>query len=132
MASGASSPSTRSSCAELRRARPAMGTLLQIATQGADRPSVERAMEAALAAVERVDRLMSFHSEESELTRLNREAIDRPVAVDAWTYAVLHRAVRVAALSDGLFDVTVAPWLVERGLLPWPQRSRSDAGNWRD
>lgn len=109
-----------------------MGTLLQIAARGPDQRAVERAMEAALAAIERIDRLMSFHAEDSELTRLNREASRQPIAVDPWTYAVLRRAVRIAALSDGLFDVTVAPVLVERGLLPQLEGCGPGCGGWRD
>jgi len=46
-----------------------MGTLLQIAARGPDQLAVEAAMEAALNAVDRVDRLMSFHRADSELTR---------------------------------------------------------------
>jgi len=109
-----------------------MGTLLQIMARGPNPRSVERATEAALAAVERVDGLMSFHARDSELTRLNREASLRPIAVDPWTYAVLRRTVRIAALSDGLFDVTIAPLLVERGLLPQPEGCTPGCGKWSD
>jgi len=42
-----------------------MGTLLQITASGPDENALARAMEAALAAVERVDRLMSFHAADS-------------------------------------------------------------------
>jgi len=109
-----------------------MGSLLQIAARGADSAALARTMEAALAAVERVDRLMSFHSDESELTRLNRDASRGAIAVDPWTYAVLRRAVQIAGLSDGVFDVTIGALLVERGLLPQPKGCASGAGNWRD
>jgi thiamine biosynthesis lipoprotein len=109
-----------------------MGTLLQIAARGSDANAVTRAMEDALAAVERVDRLMSFHADDSELTRINRHADRQPIAVDPWTYAVLRRAVHIAALSGGLFDVTVAPFLVEQGLLPRREGAMPDGGDWRD
>jgi thiamine biosynthesis lipoprotein len=109
-----------------------MGTLLHIAARGSDEKAVARAMEAALAAVERVDRLMSFHAEESELTRINRCASFEPVQIDSWTFAVLRRAQRIAAASDGLFDVTVAPTLIEHGLLPRPFTTLPSGGSWRD
>jgi thiamine biosynthesis lipoprotein len=105
-------------CVELRRARPALGTLLHIRARGPGSVQAERAIDAAFAAVDRVERLMSFHRADSELARLNRAASEAPQTVHPWTYAVLRRAKRLAALSDGLFDVTVAPALVERGLLP--------------
>jgi thiamine biosynthesis lipoprotein len=106
-----------------------MGTLLDVAARGPDPDAVGRAMEAAFAAVARVERLMSFHAADSELTHLNRCASQAPVTVDAWTYAVLRKAVRIADLSDGLFDVTVAPFMVEHGLLPRPSSILPQGGS---
>jgi len=108
-----------------------MGTLLQITASGPEQEAVARAMEAALAAVERVDRLMSFHAEDSELTRINRHASSEPVAVDAWTYAVLRRALHISALSNGVFDVAVAPALVDLGVLPRVQGTPPAGADWR-
>jgi len=61
---------------------------------------------------------MSFHEQYSDVSRINRAAQRRAVRVHPWTWAVLHEAQRVALLSHGLFDVTVASNLVRRGLLP--------------
>lgn len=115
----------------VRRARPAMGTLLHVSASGHDRAGVEAAVEAALAAVAQVDELMSFHAPDSELSRINREAAHAPQPVHAWTAAVLRRALRISAASAGLFDVTVAPLLVEAGLLP-PPKAPPARGGWRD
>jgi thiamine biosynthesis lipoprotein len=121
-------------CVELRRARPALGTLLDVRAHGPAADQVERAIDAALEAVEQVERLMSFHRADSELSRLNREASEKPQPVHPWTYAVLRRAGHLAVLSDGLFDMTVAPVLVEQGLLPSaPAAAPADsAGSPRD
>jgi FAD:protein FMN transferase len=112
--------------------RPAMGTLLHVSASGTSAEVTEQALDAAIAAVERVDRLMSFHSPDSELSRLNREAARAPQAVDPWTYAVLRRALRISELSDGLFDISIAPMLVREGLLPQTSDSLPDQGTWRD
>jgi thiamine biosynthesis lipoprotein len=109
-----------------------MGTLLQVVARGADETKVARAMESALAAVERVDRLMSFHDPQSELSHLNRSAARTPVQVDAWTYAVLARAQRVSEASDGLFDITIAPAMIAHGLLPDPGMPLAEQASWRD
>lgn len=95
-----------------------MGTMLQIVARGPHALALEEAVEAALAAVDQVDRLMSFHAESSELSRLNKEAATRPHSVHPWTYAVLRRALQISRASAGLFDITVAPVLVESGMLP--------------
>jgi thiamine biosynthesis lipoprotein len=102
----------------VRRARPALGTLLDIRARGPDRGRVERAIDAAFDAVDRVEQLMSFHRGDSDLSHLNRAANGEPQTVHPWTYAVLRRATCLAALSEGLFDVAVAPVLIAEGLLP--------------
>jgi FAD:protein FMN transferase len=108
-----------------------MGTLLDVRARAREPGPLERAIEAAFDAVDRVDRLMSFHRAESDLSRLNRLAATQPQPVHPWTYAVLRRAARLAALSDGLFDVTVAPVLIAEGLLPSPSAHEAD-GSWPD
>jgi thiamine biosynthesis lipoprotein len=110
-----------------------MGTLVHIRARGSAATDVERAIEAAFEAVELTERLMSFHCRASELSRLNRSAHQHPQPVHRWTGAVLSRALRIAAASDGLFDVTVAPVLVRDGLLPASDLDVPDAGaSWRD
>src|SRR5579859_686637 len=124
------SSSTSPSCAESSRMRPAMGTLVQIRASGPV-DSVPRSIDAAFAAVDLVERLMSFHDPQSELSRVNREAAYAPRTVHPWTWAVLRRALRIAEASAGLFDITVAPLLVRGGLLPGSPDASFRHGNWR-
>ena len=120
-----------SRCAEVRRARPLLGTIVDIAASG---PDAERAVERAFAAVERVQRLMSYHDAASELARLNRTAHTLPVKVRAWTFRVLKLSQRLSRESGGAFDATVAPRLVAWGFLPRsPGGGRSEKNaTWRD
>lgn len=110
--------------------RPAMGTLVEVRASGPE-GGVQAAVGAALRAVERVDRLMSFHDPHSELSRLNREAALDPQKVDPWTFEVLRRALRISAASGGSFDATVAPLLVDEGLLPGPAGGSHRHGDWK-
>jgi len=110
--------------------RPAMGTLVHVGASGPE-AAVQRCIDAAFAAVDRVDFLMSFHDPQSELSRLNREAEHAPQQVDPWTWAVLRRALRIAQASAGLFDITVAPLLMRAGLLPGVANASYGCGNWR-
>lgn len=109
---------------ELRRARPLLGTLVEIRARGAEHEALLRATDSAFRAVSRVQALMSFHHPRSDVSRLNRLAWRRPVRVHPWTYAVLEAAQRVAHASDGLFDVSVARSLVAHRLLPAPRGAR--------
>jgi thiamine biosynthesis lipoprotein len=101
-----------------RRARPLLGTFVEIRSSGATRAGTERAIDAAFAAIESVHRLMSFHDAGSDVGRLNRDAHDRAVAVDPWTYRVLEAALDLHRRSGGVFDIAVAPMLQRLGLLP--------------
>jgi len=107
-----------------------MGTLVHVGASGPE-PILQESMEAALAAVGQVDRLMSFHDPESDLSRINREAAFAPQSVHPWTWAVLRRALRIAEASDGLFDIAVAPLLMREGLLPGASAESHQFGAWR-
>jgi thiamine biosynthesis lipoprotein len=100
------------------RAQPLLGTFVEIRSAGANGSATERAINAAFAVVAKIHRLMSFHDGDSDVSRLNREACRQAVAVDPWTYEVLEAALLMHRLSEGAFDVAVAPVLQQSGLLP--------------
>jgi thiamine biosynthesis lipoprotein len=104
--------------AEIRRARPLLGTFVEIAAIGPERSGLEAAAEAAFAAIAKVHRLMSFHDPASDVSRINRAAAMQPVRVDPWTWDVIAAAVDLNRRSHGAFDITVAPLLQDAGLLP--------------
>jgi thiamine biosynthesis lipoprotein len=105
---------------KLRRARPLLGTFVEIEVAGAATSEMNAAIDAAFEAVASVHRLMSFHELDSDVSRLNREGFARPVSVHAWTYQVLEAAVEMHRRSNGMFDIAVAPTLQAMGLLPRP------------
>jgi thiamine biosynthesis lipoprotein len=104
----------------MRRARPLLGTFVEIAVAGAPPAEMEAAVEAAFAAVATVHGLMSFHDQDSDISRLNREAFAVPVAVHPWTFEVLDIAGELRRRSAGVFDIGIAPVLQNLGLLPRP------------
>ncbi len=110
----------------VRRARPLLGTFVEITASGPERPALEAAAEAAFVAIAKVHRLMSFHEPDSDVSRLNREAATRPVRVDPWTSRVIAAALDLNRRSRGAFDITVAPLLQDAGLLPQAGGDRAD------
>jgi len=96
----------RSPCASASaRARPLLGTLVEIrVAPGGEPHAVERAFDA----VARVGRLMSIHDSRSELSAVNRAAHRAPMAVDGWTFDVFRLALELWRRSAGAFDC-VAP-----------------------
>ena len=105
-------------CDSVRRAKPLLGTFVDIAVAGATKVVMEAAVKAAFEAIATVHRLMSFHQKSSDVSRLNRDACHRPVGVHASTYQVLETAVDLHRRSGCMFDVAVAPVLQTLGLLP--------------
>lgn len=118
----------------MRRARPLLGTRVEIAV-AADLPAAElhHAVNEAFAVIERIERLMSYHDAQSELSRLNREAAIRPQRMHRDTCAVVRAALEFAALSGGAFDPCIASPLEDWGLLPRHGASLADPeASWRD
>ena len=111
-------PSCSKRFVEFRRARPLLGTFVEIRVTSANATEAERAVCAAFTVIERVQALMSFHDPASEISRLNQFAAARAVRVDAWTYRVLRHAKKLHAVTGGLFDIATAPALVRHGWLP--------------
>lgn len=103
---------------KVRRARPLLGTFVEIEVAGAAKSKMDAAIDAAFEAIASVHRLMSFHEVDSDVSRLNREASSRAVNVHAWTFQVLESAIDLNRRSGGIFDITVAPILQNIGLLP--------------
>jgi thiamine biosynthesis lipoprotein len=121
----------RSASNKVRRARPALGTFVEITARGDGEAKLHGAVDRAFNAIARVDRLMSFHHSDSDVSRINREAFRRKVTVGPWTWRVLRVAQKLSHETDGVFDITVA-----RKLMQWkylPQRYQNlNEGNWRD
>ncbi len=119
----------------IRRARPLLGTLVEIGIDDAlPHADAEHAIARAFAVVARVHELMSFHDPDSELSRINREAWLRAVSISDETWKVLTAARQLSAASDGLFDITIAPTLERAGFLPRHAGHLpvSGQGGWRD
>lgn len=102
----------------MRRARPLLGTIVEIEVDGIAQAAAERAIGTAFEAVSLVQRLMSFHDADSDIGRINRSAFRAPVTIHPWTARVLRHAQAFHAASDGLFDCAVGYELMRRGLLP--------------
>jgi thiamine biosynthesis lipoprotein len=118
----------------LQRARPWLGTLVEVRVEAADAACARRALEAAFAEVAAVHRCMSFHEPDSDLSRLHASPVGSVVEIDPRTAEVLRYALELAERSQGCFDPSIAGELVARGYLPRPGSPfAADArANWRD
>ncbi len=114
----------------LRRAKPLLGTLVEVACSG----SALSASEAAFAAITRVQRLMSRHEATSDLSRFNAAAPGQWTAVAPETLAVFAFALHLSAQTGGVFDVCAAfnPDEVAQTGTDQPTAGQSAVGSWCD
>ena len=93
-----------------RRTLLGFGTTLSLQAGHEDEATLERALDAAVGALRRIEAQMSLFGEGSALSRLNRDGV--LAAPPAELLAVLRIAQGVSQRSGGAFDVTVQPlWL---------------------
>ena len=89
--------------------RPVLGTWARIVARHGDRARATRAIASAYDAIARVDAQMSVHRADSQLSRVNRAAGERAIAVDRELLEVVERARKTAVRSNGIYDPTVLP-----------------------
>jgi thiamine biosynthesis lipoprotein len=94
-----------------KETRVIMGTYVTITLNedGKSQQDLTSAGGDAFSQVEKVDRLMSTYKPESNLSRINRSAGIAPVKADPEVIDNIEKAIYVAKLTDGAFDVTVGP-----------------------
>ena len=99
----------RPSSGTVRRARPLLGTLVDIRID-AGRRNALRTLERAFAVVGRVHRAMSAQESTSDIARLRS---GRRCALDPWTRRVLDRAEEIRQATDGLFDCAACDYALD-------------------
>lgn len=112
----------------LHRARPLLGTLVEIKIEGSG--DMEAAVLAAFAELAACQAHLSAHQPASDVQRLAATAAGETLIVDKRTWEVLSLAQELAAASAGVFDVTIAPRLAAAGYLP--AALADGKGDWRD
>ncbi len=85
-----------------------MGTEVHIVILTEDRQRADRAIDAALEELQRIEDLMTDWREESPLSAINRAAGQDPVPTSREIVDVLLESVRVSDLTGGKFDATYA------------------------
>jgi len=116
----------------MKRARPLLGTYIEIEANGLAEDRLQLAINAAFAAISKVQKLMSVHDQRSQLSRLNRHAFGRALHVHPWLFEVLQTAVKLHQKTGGNFDCTIAPALKRSGHLTSKSVRKTCNGNSED
>lgn len=106
----------------------AFGTTISIQVLHNDQRQAELAIEDAIAAAKKIDRLMTLRRADSQVAVLNRAG--RLASPDPHLVTVLKHAAHLSGMTDGAFDITVQPlWnayasSASSGALPTAQARR--------
>src|SRR5258705_13848664 len=99
----------RSEELRLESSAEAMGSTYSLVLYGEDRARLEAASEDAFEEVRRLDRALSNYRPESEWSKVNAQAAERPVKVSAELFDLLSACVEYSRRSEGAFDISVGP-----------------------
>jgi FAD:protein FMN transferase len=83
-----------------------MGTRFEVFLAGDDESHLDDVAVAVLAEIIRLDGVLSRFDPQSEVARLNREALSAPVRVDREVFGLLEKCEEARRLTEGHFDVT--------------------------
>ena len=120
-------------CGRVRRARPLLGTLVEISLAGTGREDLHQAADRAFAEIACIHESMSAHSIHSDVFRINSAPVRCVVPVAESTWRVLELATDISNASDGVFDVTIGGAMRARGDLPaLTDRSPDPGATFRD
>jgi len=99
-----------------RQMRYAMGTVCEIRMWCASPEDAGDAFNLAFGEIERLEQVFSAYREDSELSRVNREAGMRAVPIGEDFFSLTQYAVRSWQESEGASDITVGPLMKLWGL----------------
>ncbi|MDZ4815269.1 MAG: FAD:protein FMN transferase [Verrucomicrobiota bacterium] len=108
----------------LNRCRPALGTFVCISIANDSEQFGITAIELAYNCINRIDRLMSVHSQKSDITTINRTKPGLKTRVHKDTFEVLERAMMMYEKTQGLFNPAVGQHLQSKGFIPDFRRSK--------
>ena len=94
----------------LRLGRPAMACEWDVYLNAGQYENGQAAAIEALDLVEQLESQMTVYSDDSEVSRINFDATEMPVAVEPNLFELLERGVELYRITDGAFDMTAGPF----------------------
>ncbi len=83
-----------------------MGTEVSVYLWSDDPEAGRQALEEVFDEASRIDRLMSTYKDESEISKINRQAAEQAVIASPEMFTLLGRAREISELTGGAFDIT--------------------------
>ena len=92
-----------------RKSKILMDTIITISAVSDSSDKAEMAIDKAFSEIEKIDKLVNFFSDKSEVSEINKNAGQKPVKVSYETFEALEKAIYASEKTNGAFDVTIGP-----------------------
>jgi thiamine biosynthesis lipoprotein len=83
-----------------------MGNGFQLSAMGDHEDWANECIDAGVAEIQRIEKLLTTFNEESETARINKNAGIKPVVVSEETFNIIERSIRISRVTQGAFDIT--------------------------
>jgi len=114
-----------------KRGMKLMGNHFEMSVVAGDETWADECIDTGVAEIQRIERLLTTYSDDSETNRINRQAGIAPVRVSQETFDIIDRSLRISRLTQGAFDITYGSvdkrlWNFDQGMtsLPDPATAR--------
>ena len=92
-----------------KESRVLMDTYCTITVVSPEKETARDAIEAGFAEIKKLEILLNYFSDKSEITAVNRAAGSRPVKVSRETMDMMKKTIDISERTNGVFDPTIAP-----------------------
>ncbi len=92
-----------------RKSKMLMDTVVTITVVTDSDSNAEKAIDNSFAVIEKIENLLNFYSDKSEVSGINKNAGTNPVKVSPETMEIIEKAIQISELTQGRFDITIGP-----------------------
>ena len=123
---------TTAALAEYKRTQKLMGNRFEITVVADDATWAEAKIDLAIAEIQRIEKLLTTYSEDSQTALVNRNAGIASVRVDREMFELVKRSLSISAITDGAFDITYGSidkrlWNFDRTMQSLPDEATAAA-----
>ncbi len=105
-----------------------MGSRFDISVVANDSISANDYIDIAVGEIKRIEKLISSWDENSETSKINRNAGLEPIKVSEELFALIERSIIISKLTDGAFDISYASmdkiWKFDGSMKEFPSKER--------
>lgn len=108
-----------------------MGSRFEITVVANDSIQANKYIDTAVAEISRIEKLISSWDDNSQTSKINRNAGFKPVKVDKELFDLIERAISISKLTDGAFDISYASmdriWKFDGSMTKMPSKEEITA-----